>query len=85
MTDHGWLTAKTPKPRTAPDRPLGGGSHSRDTKPIGLSSLKLDKAQHSRCVDHVEVKGLTSPVCILPGQRKADVVREAKQLAGGRR
>lgn len=82
MKQHGWLTAETPKPRPAGDPPPGNGTHTHDSKPIGLSSLKVDRLQHARCVGHVEVEGLTRPVCVLAGQSAADVVAEALELAG---
>ena len=81
MKQHGWLTAETPKPRPAPEPALGTGKGpQRDAKPIGLSSLRLDRLQHARCVDHVDVEGLNRPVCVLAGQSAADVVAEALEL-----
>jgi hypothetical protein len=83
--EHGWLTADTAKPRTAPDPSLGTGKGpQRDARPIGLATLKLDRLQHARCVDHVTVKGLRQPACVLAGQDPAKVAREARKLVGGR-
>lgn len=39
-------------------------------------------AKHGACVDHVNVPGLRSKVCILKGQDPGAVVAEAKALAG---
>jgi hypothetical protein len=80
---HGWLDAATPKPRPAPEPALGTGKGpQRDAKPIGLSSLRLDRLQHAGCVDHVEVEGLRTPVCIRRGDDVEAIVAEARELSG---
>jgi hypothetical protein len=88
MKHHGWLTAETPKPRKAPAPSLGQDALKSDGRAKALPRATIEQmarqAQHARCVDHVEVEGLSRPVCVLAGQSAADVVAEALELAGHR-
>lgn len=86
MTDHGWLTAQTPRPRKAPSPSLGQDAFKEDGKAKKLPRAEVNRqarlAQHGRCVDHVDVEGLQEPVCVLRGQDPEAVAREARKLAG---
>lgn len=42
----------------------------------------LADLRHATCVDHVEVAGLRQKVCVAQGRKRADVIAEARELAG---
>lgn len=81
----GWLTAATPKPRKAPAPSLGQDALKIDGKARPLPRATVESqarlAQHGSCVDHVEVEGLTTPVCIRRGDDVEAIVAEARELA----
>lgn len=51
-------------------------------KPGPAARQALKPLAHATCVDHVRVDGLSSPVCILRGQDRAQIVDIARELAG---
>lgn len=85
MSDHGWLTAQTPRPRAAPPPSLGQDAYTatgRDRK-LPLPIPGIERSRHALCIDHVEVADLIKPLCITRGQDRAAVIAEARELAGG--
>lgn len=81
MKSPGWLTSRTPKPRTAPPPALGTGKGAiPDARPLPVSGLRLEQVQHARCIDHVTIEGLRTPVCVLSGQDVDQVIAEALEL-----
>lgn len=80
-----WEQTSVPKVRPAGPPPLGRGSALKDAKPMPATVVSdgARRAQHARCVEHVKVEGLATPVCILRGQDAALVIAEAVELAGG--
>lgn len=85
----GFVTSATPKPRKPPAPSLGQDAFSKRTgkaKPIPRATVEqfARLAQHGQCVDHVEVEGLTKPVCVLRGQDPELVAAQARDLVAGR-
>jgi hypothetical protein len=79
-----WQRTTVPKPRAATPPPLGSGDPSKDRRPIPRGALEQGArlAQHARCVEHVPIDGLSSPVCVMRGQDRDAVIAEARELVG---
>lgn len=75
--DHGWIDAR----REMSAAPVKGiGQVKNPNRPMVVSNLS--DLRHATCVDHVVVDGLRQKVCVGPGQKRADVIAEARELAG---
>lgn len=83
-----WQEITVHKPRRGPAPSLGQDAFKKNGKAKPLPRATVEQgarlAQHARCVDHVEVDGLASPLCILKGDDPEAVIAEARALAGGR-
>lgn len=75
--DHGWIDARR---ELAAPAVKGIGQVKNPNRPMPVSGLT--DLRHATCIDHVEVEGLRDKVCVGPGQKRADVAREARELAG---
>lgn len=81
-----WQQTSVPNLRSTGPARLGSGTQA-DAKPIPQATAAAGArlSQHARCVDHVPIEGLRSPVCILRGQDPDQVLAAARQLVGGDR
>lgn len=80
-----WEETTVRKLRAGPPPSLGQAAKStRTDKPrrISHAERKAHLAPHGGCVEHVEVAGLTQPVCIARGADREAVIAEARELAG---
>ena len=81
---------RDPTPRASEPFALGLGQRTRavagvrrrNIGPLTRSELaeQIRLAQHALCAEHVEVPGLTEPVCILTGQDRDEVLRSVLEL-----
>ncbi len=75
--DHGWIDARR-ELGPGPVRGIGQVKNPNQKMPVA----NLADGRHATCVDHVEVEGLRQKVCVAPGRKRADVIAEARELAG---
>jgi hypothetical protein len=75
--NHGWIDASR---ELGPAPVKGIGQVKNPDRRMVVSDLNAGR--HATCVDHVEVDGLRHKVCVGPGQKRADVIAEARELAG---
>lgn len=82
-----WQQTTVRKLRAGPPPSLGQDAISKRTGkekriPRAVIEQGARLAQHARCVDHVEVAGLTTPVCITRGADRKQLLADARELAG---
>ena len=84
-----WQQVTVPKVRRAGPPPLGQRAFHKDGRPRKFTQAEREqmvrgaaRGAHARCVDHVRIDGLSTPVCILRGQDRDLILASARELIG---
>lgn len=84
-----WQQITVRKPRPGVPKSLGQRAHDSAGRPRAFSDAErrqlMREVKHSLCVEHVRVQGYRQAVCIVKGQQRDDVLREAYELLRVRR